>query len=326
MSTWIPAFADEIYWLFDHPVRRVEILGTVVAVEVTNRGVVYSLDDGTGVLPAMQWNPRNTPLSIDVQTVPLGVTLRVQGRVSEYLDRKQITISVARAERDPSMQMLWWLQTADMKRRVYSRRLRIARPDFYPPAAAYGSEEMIGLPEIGEDGVPVPLPHVDDAEFRQALKDYIVLHHLTIFDYKSIRSDPTLEAVALAVVSGLPSTQAKPDVLSLQRINTVFTRAMHHLVQCGDLRLVDPKADMYEVIAPEGNLGAFVREAIAQMMDLHNPERSVDGIIKVDRLFVRLKETKKFERVSRHKLLATMQLLVEANEIYEISRGEYRLT
>ena len=69
------ATADgDVCWLFDHPVRHVDVMGTVISVDPRNplpdeRRVSFTLDDGTGLVECVQWRP-----------VSVGLPLRAGGQ------------------------------------------------------------------------------------------------------------------------------------------------------------------------------------------------------------------------------------------------------
>lgn len=101
---------------------------------------MYTLvDDGTGVLPCCQW--RKNEDSEEGLFVPrLGQLVSIFGRLSEYRNEKQLTITHLIPEDDPNIEPVHWMEVALLKKTVYSK-------PFVVPPSLLRTEESQELPE-----------------------------------------------------------------------------------------------------------------------------------------------------------------------------------
>lgn len=78
------------------------------------------VDDGTGVLSCAQWREKDD--SDEGLFIPkLGQLVSVWGKVSEYRDVKQLTVTTIAEQEDPNSEPLHWLEVIHLKKTVYSR-------------------------------------------------------------------------------------------------------------------------------------------------------------------------------------------------------------
>ena len=77
------------------------------------------MDDGTGVLSCTQW--REVEDSDEGLSIPrLGQLVAVWGKLSEYREAKQLTVTAIVEQSDPNAEVLHWLEVIELKRNVYS--------------------------------------------------------------------------------------------------------------------------------------------------------------------------------------------------------------
>ncbi|KAG0561379.1 hypothetical protein KC19_9G060400 [Ceratodon purpureus] len=118
------------------PVRKVEIMGIVVAVDRKERYLRFTLDDGTGCVPCILWTNHasfmaTTPAKgLELQArqelangtaakVKLGEVLRVQGRLSTFANQIQVTVASLQVEQDPNAEVLHWLECMRLAKCCY---------------------------------------------------------------------------------------------------------------------------------------------------------------------------------------------------------------
>lgn len=104
--------------------------GLIIATIYTHSTAV---DDGTGVLPCCKWRKKED--SDEGLFIPrLGQLVSIFGRLSEYRNEKQLTITHLFPEDDPNIEPLHWMEVALLKKTVYSK-------PFVVPPSLFRSEE-----------------------------------------------------------------------------------------------------------------------------------------------------------------------------------------
>lgn len=103
------------------PLRRVEVVGVVVARDHKGRYLRFSLDDGTGCFPCVLWldHPRvAAPSDLPALAAAaagfdsrarLGALVRVRGRPGVFRGELQVTVGDVTAEPDPNAELFHWL-------------------------------------------------------------------------------------------------------------------------------------------------------------------------------------------------------------------------
>lgn len=107
---------------------------------------LFLVDDGTGVLGCTQWY-----LEDDSERglfIPkLGQLVAVWGKLSEYRNQKQLTVTTIVEQNDPNAEPLHWLEVAYLKKTVYSR------PFCLPPGVSVGSQLEFSLRDRTREAV-----------------------------------------------------------------------------------------------------------------------------------------------------------------------------
>jgi len=118
-----------VHFYRNRPTRKCEMMGHVVTLNVRDNKTFFTLDDGTGCIECVVWmNSAGDDgggtmtagggaiavgdFSIDRTGLRLGALVRVQGRVSEYRDRKQLVVNAVRRCVDANAESLFWLDHA----------------------------------------------------------------------------------------------------------------------------------------------------------------------------------------------------------------------
>ncbi|KAI9506190.1 hypothetical protein GGI25_002101 [Coemansia spiralis] len=97
-------------------VRTVEIVGIVVSVDKhLAKMTVYNVDDGTGVIPCVEFTTQEEQTDPDVRkTHALGTTVCVEGRLSTFRDMRELVTRNIRAV-DPNEEALGWLERLKLR-------------------------------------------------------------------------------------------------------------------------------------------------------------------------------------------------------------------
>ncbi|KAJ7517439.1 hypothetical protein O6H91_21G024600 [Diphasiastrum complanatum] len=124
----------EFYVRKGRPVQKVEIMGVVVSMDQRTQFLHFGLDDGTGCIPCIlwmndfRWGKRGTGDAISRRAmieayathVKLGRLLRVQGKVSTYKEKLQLTVLSVQEEMDANAETLHWLDCVRLAVKCYN--------------------------------------------------------------------------------------------------------------------------------------------------------------------------------------------------------------
>ncbi|KAJ1912329.1 hypothetical protein H4219_005643 [Mycoemilia scoparia] len=133
-----PAHLPEVYFVGEYKVvRQVEIVGVVVGVTNSAKFNSFLVDDGTGVIPCIQWHPRNFGDSSEktagaalpgyyggnpesnAPAISLGSLVCVVGKMSEFRNQLQIKAkSVVNVDNDPNFETLAWLERMAIRKSI----------------------------------------------------------------------------------------------------------------------------------------------------------------------------------------------------------------
>ena len=84
------------------------------------------MDDGTGVMSCTQWRlVEDSDEGITI--LELGDLVSVWGKLSEFRNEKQLTVTSIVQQKDPNAEPLHWLEVVHLKRTVYSRPFLLPR-------------------------------------------------------------------------------------------------------------------------------------------------------------------------------------------------------
>ena len=75
-------------------------MGIIVGIETTGYLNKYLIDDGTGLIPCTEWitkdQTRKMGLGFPIPSLPFGSLVRILGRVKDFRQSRQVTISSLR--------------------------------------------------------------------------------------------------------------------------------------------------------------------------------------------------------------------------------------
>ena len=101
--------------------------------------IASTVDDGTAVISCVQWRKSDdSDQGIFVPT--LGQLVSVFGKISEFREERQLTVSSICPETDPNTEPLFWMEVIKLKREVYSK------PFVLPPGVT--DKPTVSLQEV----------------------------------------------------------------------------------------------------------------------------------------------------------------------------------
>uniref|UniRef100_A0A8C8VFD3 CST complex subunit STN1 n=1 Tax=Pelusios castaneus TaxID=367368 RepID=A0A8C8VFD3_9SAUR len=131
-----------IFFYNGHPIRQVDVIGTVVLTKERDAFYSYGVDDGTGVINCCCWkNPMEAgkPLSVEQikklqeevhrkAKLEIGDVVRVRGRIQIYRDQREIQASIYYKVDDPmcEVQISRILELPHLYREVYDKPFKIS--------------------------------------------------------------------------------------------------------------------------------------------------------------------------------------------------------
>ena len=132
--------------------------------------MIFSIvDDGTAVIACCQW--RKAEDSDENLFIPkLGQLISVFGKVSEFREEKQLTVSTICPEEDPNVEPLFWLEVAHLKKMVYLKPFVI--PAGVPETPMTSTESCLSLYEALL------------SKFQQCLENIFVSRNFTLEELK----------------------------------------------------------------------------------------------------------------------------------------------
>ncbi|KAJ7065672.1 hypothetical protein C8F01DRAFT_750856 [Mycena amicta] len=113
---------SEFYWLGRVPCRTMKIVGLIVGVQVYENRVVYSLDDGTGVIECQHRpSPQGRVANEELQpVVSLGDCAVVIGRIAPLRESRKIVVETIERCRSPNDEPRHWISVRDLHSTYYS--------------------------------------------------------------------------------------------------------------------------------------------------------------------------------------------------------------
>lgn len=151
----------------------------------------FSVDDGTGVISCIQW--RKVDDSDEGLTIPtLGQLVSVFGKVTEFHNERQLTVSSVCLETDPNVEPLFWMEVIKLKREIYSK------PFVIPP----GIDTCSAVPELN-------IPDMIYAELKNWLDTYYSSKN---FSLKELEEKDMLTECCMKAVQDQAPQHSKSDV------------------------------------------------------------------------------------------------------------------
>ncbi|KAG0233960.1 CST complex subunit STN1 [Actinomortierella wolfii] len=229
----------EFYVHHGHPVTAVEVMGMVQSVSRSHVNILYTVDDGTGVIACVQWIPHRLQMTMDLSTVGIrmyrqGDVLRVKGTVGDFRGARQIKIDTLDLIQDPDEESLFRLTVLDLEQSVYSKPfVAPERIQEYFKEEPHGALPSVERSSLAQD-VPVKATLQDlKAQLVTWLRIWSNSTKQQTFSYFDLASVPEHKRLATAVAR---SKDGRFWPTSLRDQNR---RVMHVLLSCIDELLAD---------------------------------------------------------------------------------------
>ncbi|KAJ2392244.1 hypothetical protein GGI23_005263 [Coemansia sp. RSA 2559] len=113
--------SESVFFIGNRRVARaVEVVGIVVLVETRSPKVTaYNVDDGTGVIQCIVFSTPEEQADLDTRALyPLGTTVRVEGRLKVYRDKRELAVRHIKAV-DPNEEALGWLERLQLRAHIF---------------------------------------------------------------------------------------------------------------------------------------------------------------------------------------------------------------
>ncbi|TPX45468.1 hypothetical protein SeMB42_g03699 [Synchytrium endobioticum] len=345
-----------IWWYHTHPIKKVQVSGIVAGREErVGRYRTILLDDGTGVIPCVQWTQDTNGYTPHANRCPLslGSLVRVRGRITEFRGSRQITVDEMFLEPNVNYEYLRWLEVVDLKQSIYDK-------PFQPPSNL-SIHDLFNTSEsdlhsvtnnLHDDGLlkhaktmyelatkEASRPDARDDHLKEAIRWLMEVHIMgnatgsLLVEYAKIRAE--LMTVAENVI--LQQYKSDNHPITPSRINSAFGRALNSLIDEGFVYLQDVQRDVYEVIKPEQNLSAYIlkileNETTKRISSLSKGKGQVGAVsssfdgISFDIILFELRQPKcPFSRCSASGVREALRYLVGSSDVYEISPGHYKV-
>jgi len=227
------------------PIHRAQVMGVVVDATEGDGRKSMRVDDGTGVVPCIAWDSEMRAIHgarwhemLWPRGGALGCLVTVFGEIGEFRGERQLKVQSLHVLDDPNAEALFYAEMDQLTRTVYMQPppkppappKRNLCWDFQKGRCAQGSMCTF-LHEGGGGGAAAAATPADDAVYS-AVRAFLSAREE--FAYAQLTQDADVGAAAR-------SSGARPEYL---------TRAIHRLVDQGEIYLRDPHADTYTTIPP----------------------------------------------------------------------------
>eukprot|EP00124_Ichthyophonus_hoferi_P002603 Ihof_evm4s184 gene=Ihof_evmTU4s184 len=242
------AYLPDTFFLLNHPISRVEVMGYIVSVDVRSRLTTYHVDDGSGVISCVVWSKNNReepqfPLE-------LGTLVKARGRVTSYREARQITITSIGAERINNAELLWWLEVSQLKHQIYSHPLVIeSEYENWNQGQKRPGEEVNGmaLQRLKIDG-PMIDKVTNECDFQRYIRQFLLNEGIRSFKFKDLCAISALVSMATKLLVKKEDRGEGEGEVEPGRVVALLGRCIESLCESGYLWLAQRESDIYECI------------------------------------------------------------------------------
>ncbi|KAI9146267.1 hypothetical protein BKA69DRAFT_7568 [Paraphysoderma sedebokerense] len=111
----------DVYFMLNHPIRAVAILGVVVGKDITSNFNSYLIDDSTGLINVIQWIPTTQRYNQSRRTFELGDSVIARGKLGHYRGERQIVAWDIDRATDPNAESFHRLQCLKLRKQFYDK-------------------------------------------------------------------------------------------------------------------------------------------------------------------------------------------------------------
>ncbi|KAI8638301.1 hypothetical protein BD408DRAFT_436164 [Parasitella parasitica] len=217
----------DVYKLFNHKIKLVDICGMVVAVERNSYTTNYTVDDSTGTITCSFWN---APERYDYKPFEIGTVVHITGKISTFRDERQIVIYDIYPTLDPNQELQHFIQAILLKKQ-YRKEYQL------PEIMKQHVEELAEQIQIDEKDQLVyssQTNKVDRATFEKEMLQFLKSYPFPIFSKDTPRDDPKLVKLAEKVLTKQFDAPPKNS-----EITYLFTKTIEkwlkdgYIVECG---------------------------------------------------------------------------------------------
>ncbi|KAM4852064.1 CST complex subunit STN1 isoform 1-T2 [Thomomys bottae] len=237
-----------IFFYKKHPIRQVDIVGTVVGMRERDTFYSYGVDDSTGVINCICWKKlsnsessaaaaaANTPRELSVTSqlkklqetieqktkIELGDTIRIRGHIRTYREEREIHATIYYKIDDPvwSIQIARMLELPTLYRKVYDQ-------PFYSPALA--KEEALSNSNPGT----LNLANLTTL-LSEKIKEFLMDKKIQTFYQQELETVESLLALANQPVLHAHSNQVEiKNNTTSKAIHRIFKNAIELLQEKG---------------------------------------------------------------------------------------------
>ncbi|ORZ22117.1 hypothetical protein BCR42DRAFT_162666 [Absidia repens] len=296
--TEVPDYKD-IFTFFDHHIRYTQLCGVIVAVEQTSSMMIYTVDDGSGVLPCVRWKDNIKKREM----VNMGDCVRITGRIATYNGTRQVKIFDLAVLTDPNWELLFNLEIMALRRDHYSKPFRV------PTRITQHEEELKRELEMGKDTLPMVLSEDVKQNFENSLLSYLETKFgtTTIFTLVDLQSDPDVHDLARLF---LPNNEQGPTHM-IHQIKTLLSRAFYTLKEEGNFISTSIDEDQY-ILFNDRDLELEILNVIRSTLDTHGRH----NLVGVNHKYICYKVQERFKELPTKKISKCIYGLDENSIIY----------
>ncbi|NXV00025.1 STN1 protein, partial [Cettia cetti] len=288
-----------IFFYNGHPVRQVDVLGTVVQMKERDAFYTYGVDDSTGVINCVCWkNPMvaetllsghpSTPSSLSVleqmkklqETVSqktklqIGDVVRVRGCIRTYRQEREIQASCFYKVEDPvcDVQISRMLELPCLYREVYDKPFK--GPEETQSEKRWDLEQDLGLSGLEGQNFSVHMLH-------EKVQGFLLENKIQTFYQQELETVDSLVSLAAEIShhllhSFLPIQVKSKSNSSSKQIHNVFKEAINMLQEKGVVfQKPSSSKDLYYVTDHDKELFKLTLDVIKE--DCRKPRHAEKG-------------------------------------------------
>jgi hypothetical protein len=136
---------DSLYHFHTVPCQNVHICGMIVGLNSNSTKVCLDVDDGTGSVACIIWNPKP-----DVFQLRLGDIISINGRISEFESKLCIYVKSFAVESDPHAELFNWVRTIELQA-IYKKQQHVVIenvPNNDPQQVSRKNSSLASIPNL----------------------------------------------------------------------------------------------------------------------------------------------------------------------------------
>lgn len=317
-----------VFFYGNHPVLRVDLMGVIVKVIRRQHIIIYSVDDGTGVINCVYWLPTDTDASrgkhelqylqavlsgMLLETVrqleeememlsiglDLGDLVQIRGKLKCYQDMNQVVAKYIRKVTKPMEEVTRMMELPQLYRTCYN-------VPFCPPAGT------LNVKTAGDKGDTSHMSEVEKVKaIAMAILSHVTKDHIETTGLEQCMMGDLWEVTIANCLHTVDTTRASKLVHT----------ALESLEQDGHLVKKQGNKQDYLVVSQSTSLGSAILEILKR--DCPKPKYAIDGCHCLH-ILDELRKQLLFANVTKNSTQRALDRLEEQSDI--ISMTEYHYT